>query len=206
MMDCEICDNSPVVKLINGKNHCEDCAYEAQMPDYLKQLGVLPVFWGARLTQCPGLPYEMLDKSLFITGDVGTGKTHMAVAMLVDYIKGVPFSKVKECDFVTMLGLLDEIKGSFGKSVGEQLNLINHYCEIEYLVIDDIGVELPSDWAMTHIYRIINTRWGCDKQTIFTSNFNYKQLEKKLDARIVSRVMGMCEVVELTGNDLRKRR
>lgn len=202
-MDCVVCGNSPVVKMIEGKPHCEDCAYEHDMPRILKDLGVMPIFHKARLSQCPGLPF---DKSLFLTGPAGTGKTHIAVALLVDHIKDTPFAEKADCAFTTMIDLLDELKAAFSRPVNEQLWLIHNYCNVEFLVIDDIGVELPTEWAVSHIYRIVNHRWGCDKQTIFTSNFNYKQLSEKLDTRIVSRIMGMCEVVELSGSDLRKRR
>jgi DNA replication protein DnaC len=71
------------------------------------------------------------------------------------------------------------------------------------LMIDDLGAEKLSDFVRQVTYYIINEREQRMLKTIITTNFTLEQICDQIDPRISSRLVGMCEVVKLSGKDKR---
>ena len=83
-------------------------------------------------------------------------------------------------------------------------SIIKKYSEVDFLVLDDLGVEKITDWSFTVLYLIIDNRYNNYKQTVITSNDTLDELAKKLgEDRIPSRICGMCTTVDMNGNDYR---
>lgn len=155
-------------------------------------------------------------QSYFIHGDVGTGKTHLAVALIRGYFEQRPVKEVHEADgrkiryrpavprIVSVPDLLMEIRQVFsGQSQKTEGGIIRDYGEYRLLFLDDIGVEKATEWALQTLYTIIDRRYRDMRQTVITSNLNLNDLAAKVGDRIVSRIAGMCEVVHLKGKDRR---
>ena len=86
----------------------------------------------------------------------------------------------------------------------DELTLISRYAEqLPYLVLDDIGVEKMTDWARQTLDVIFYERDGHNLATIITSNLSPDEIEKKIDARISSRIAGMGKILPLIGPDYR---
>jgi DNA replication protein DnaC len=69
---------------------------------------------------------------------------------------------------------------------------LNHY---ELLVLDDLGTERNTPFAMEVVYRVIDDRYTSGKPMIVTTNLTLEQLKKSdiVDyQRIYDRVLGMC--------------
>ncbi len=69
---------------------------------------------------------------------------------------------------------------------------MNHY---ELLVLDDLGTERNTPFAMEVVYRVIDDRYTSGKPMIVTTNLTLEQLKKSdiVDyQRIYDRVLGMC--------------
>lgn len=151
----------------------------------------------------------------FITGPVGTGKTHLSVAMLREYIEELPVRNiggkyqidVKDASpvFINVPELLLEIRSSFQEdSTKDERELINRYSSAPFLILDDLGAEKTSEWALQTLYIIINRRCtDTATRTIITSNLTLESVSKKLEERIASRIRGMCKVIKLQGKDWR---
>ena len=171
---------------------------------YLKACGVPSLFVNA--------PFVCEEQSLFITGGVGTGKTYKAVAMLKAYVMSQNCTEFKEpfiskALFITVPELLILLRTSFDqKSKESEATLFDRFCNVDFLVMDDIGVEKASDWVLQSLYVIINKRYSEQRQTIFTSNFNLSELKHVIGARLASRIAGMCRVLTLKGLDRRPSR
>ena len=150
---------------------------------------------------------------LFITGPMGTGKTHLAAAIANQLIEeGTPVV----C--MTMIDLLDRIKQAFEKShsFGEsESHVLRTYKEVPLLIIDDMGKESATDWAVKNIYKIINARYEAYMPTIITTNYGDSDLVRKLTpkdtgdsitaAATIDRLREMCAGVITTGNSWRSR-
>jgi len=83
--------------------------------------------------------------------------------------------------------------------------LADNYIHIEgdVLFLDDLGAEKMTDFVRQSLYAIINYREQHELPTIITSNYNLSNISGKIDDRIASRIAGMCEVIEIKGNDRR---
>ena len=137
---------------------------------------------------------------LFITGAVGSGKTHL-VSAIIDYIARVHKQEVDDLIFITSVNLLSKIKFSFEDKTTE--DLITDFEEADLLAIDDLGIEKSSDWTNEIFYKIIDSRYSNLMPTIITSNFTDAELKEKMSERIVSRIYEMCIGIRLTAKDYR---
>ena len=172
--------------------------------DYLKACGV-PI----RFLDIPIKKIESAKESYFITGACGTGKTHVAVGALKYFVKQIPcdqFVMIQQdftgAIFITAPELLMKIRSCFSLDECEDV-IVRRYSNVPFLVLDDLGVEKTSDWALQTLYIIINNRYSNCLQTIITSNFSIEEIGEKLGDRIASRIAGMCKIMKLTGKDRR---
>ena len=75
------------------------------------------------------------------------------------------------------------------------------------LVIDDLGIERNTEYALEQVYSIIDERYKTKLPMIVTTNLTVGQLRSPEDAahaRIYSRVLEMCTPVHVAGGDRRK--
>jgi DNA replication protein DnaC len=136
--------------------------------------------------------YEATSNGLLLMGPVGTGKTHLAVAVMRAIQAGVLISAIE---------LLQEILESYRTHAGcPRLELAR---DTELLVLDDLGAEASGDWATREIFELIGYRYEMALPLIVTTNCTLASLGKRLGPRTVSRLSEMCEVVQLSGPDYR---
>lgn len=139
-------------------------------------------------------------RGLYFCGDVGTGKTHLAVAVMNDIIQ----KKRVPALFVTVPEFLDNVRGTYnapGRDLDEWMDAVKN---AEFLVLDDLGSEKPSAWVQERIFVIVNHRYREELPTIFTSNIGPKDLAAQLGERTASRIIAMCDWISLEGEDYRE--
>jgi DNA replication protein DnaC len=142
-------------------------------------------------------------KSLYIHGECGVGKTHLAYSILRRFCEKYPHEKKVLYNSVT--SMLDELRTDSleNKDVSED-SLLDELSKFDgYLILDDIGVEKVTEFSANAIYKIINTRYESESPTIIISNLSLGELTEKYGDRIVSRIMGLCTVVRMEGDDRR---
>lgn len=142
-------------------------------------------------------------KSLFLSGKCGTGKTHLAVALMVDWLYKTKPEQSKEFpQFLPAVEFFVELKNTFDGN-GSEKDVLDKYSLIPLLVIDDIGAEKITDWSRQSFYTLVDRRYRMMKQTIITSNLSLGDISKLIDDRISSRIVEMGIIIELNGNDFR---
>lgn len=139
-------------------------------------------------------------KGLYFCGDVGSGKTHLAVAVMNELmqLKRVPAL------FVTVPELLDNLRGAYndpGRDLDEWMEAVKN---ADLLVLDDLGSERVTEWVRERIFVIVNHRYREALPTLFTSNIGPEELPRQLGERTASRIISMCEGVEIQGEDYRE--
>lgn len=152
--------------------------------------------------------WPAVDAGLLITGPVGVGKTHLAVAILNELVdtKG---ATALFCDFSD---LLDRIQASFGKGSEEsQDDIVAPYRDADLLVLDELGARRPSDWVREVLYGLLNTRYNRKRLTILTTNFGDEPdarggetLEARVGAPVRSRLWEMTQLVAISADDFRR--
>lgn len=170
------------------------------LPKHLMEAGVDSLYFNACLDDCSPQIKEYQNKSLFLYGPTGIGKTHVIIALLRQDIEDK-----KHATFITSLDLLRKIKTSFNQTSGQtEQQIIDYYATIPNLYLDDISAEKATDWALTILYSIIDIRYRKMLRTVFTSNIPFQELSVLLGDRIVSRIIGLCgQPVKLNGKDRR---
>lgn len=142
-------------------------------------------------------------KGIYIHGTVGTGKTHIAYAIKKKW-ESVTGRRVQ---FWNTTELLQEIKDDFDRDNYSKTRTLERLMDSEeLLILDDIGVEKVTDWALERFYLLVNRRYNEMRPIIFTSNFSLGELAERIGDRTVSRIVELCEVVRLDGTDRRLRK
>jgi DNA replication protein DnaC len=144
---------------------------------------------------------EQLDcgKGLWIQGNVGTGKT--TLAMLVSKSALDAGRSVAIYSLPRLLNLLRESM----QSDGGILDLLDRLGAVDLLHIDDLGAENSTDWVLEQLYSIVNSRYEAQRAIVATTNLMPDELSDRLGSRTVSRLVDICgNPIPLWGEDKRQ--
>jgi DNA replication protein DnaC len=112
--------------------------------------------------------YPAVDIGLMFMGPVGVGKTHLAIAILIELIK----KKGVNCLFYESGSLLKAIQESYNPiSKTSEMRVLAPVVDAEVLLLDELGATPPTEWVNHTIYQLINKRYNDQKLTILTTNF-----------------------------------
>jgi DNA replication protein DnaC len=141
-------------------------------------------------------------RGLWLMGDVGTGKT--TLAMLVSRYAIEAGHSVA---IYSMPRLLARIRRTYDAEAGEQsyLEFFERLTSVDLLHLDDLGAEKRTDWVLEQLYAIVNERYEAGRSILLTSNLNQVDLAEQIGPRTVSRLGEMCEhrMLPLNGEDMR---
>ena len=154
--------------------------------------------WGI-VEKYAGLFPDYLEKGqgIMFYGNVGTGKTY-AAAMIANSLLEDYYS----VRMVTLPRLVNEINENWD----DRNEKIDALCELDLLIIDDIGAERESDYMNEQVLQVIDARYLSGKPLIVTTNLgdeDFTSVGSMARARIFSRLREMCAPVAVTGADRR---
>jgi len=182
----------------------------------------------ARMAACKFVEEYPIDKTgLLVIGTIGVGKTHLAVGMIKELIVG----KGIACLFYDYRELLKQIQNSYNDSVKTtELDVLRPVFDTEVLVLDELGAVRPTEWVWDTVSLILNTRYNDNRTTIITTNYpnlperdrlsgnvssrsseaakyaaERETLGDRIGDRMRSRLLEMCRIVTMEGQDYRER-
>jgi len=136
--------------------------------------------------------------SLFLFGDVGTGKSHLAFS-IYNEAKKRHFSAI----FNTVSNLMNRLDKAFVNKEAE-FDLLELLKIADLLVLDDLGVEVESKRSKERLYEIIVGRYNSRKATIITTNLrNQNEMIQWLGARVFDRLLESSTFIEFSGKSYR---
>lgn len=148
-------------------------------------------------------PGTIDGRGLLLMGGCGSGKTHLAVAVLVEIIHSGKSGRVLFCNFQD---LIQEIQASFDAdaAVGKS-EILRPLLEADLLVLDELGSVKPTQFVQDILYYVINSRYNTVRATIFTTNaFDDsgdagQRLQDRVGDRLRSRLHEMTELISMKG-------
>lgn len=136
---------------------------------------------------------------LLFWGTVGTGKSFLAACIANALLeKGIPVLMTNFSKILNQMGAMYS---------EERYHYIASFNQFPLLIVDDLGIERNTEYALEQIYAVIDERYKAQLPLIVTTNLTISQLrgpEDAAHARIYSRVLEMCTPVYVPGIDRRE--
>ena len=142
-------------------------------------------------------------RGLWFAGDVGTGKT--SLAMLISLAAE---RRGRSVAVYPVARLLAEIKDTYDREAGgSYMSLFGKLSSVDLLHLDDLGAEKRTEWVLEQLYSIVNERWQDERSIVVTTNItDLDELREEIGARTVSRLAEICGApIPIMGSDLRFR-
>lgn len=173
---------------------------QEQIRELLASSGVPPRYLDCSLENYTG--WQPANRPTALLGPCGTGKTHLAVGYLRQWVLEHGAGSAWFQRAGTLVRLLRQCCSDFACESEESLvgRLGQEY---RFLVLDDLGAEAITDFTLQGLYDILDMRYAYDLPTIITSNLDVGRLAGAYGDRFVSRLIVMGDVVELSGRDYR---
>lgn len=170
-------------------------------------------------------PYLNSARGLYLTGLAGRGKTANLCLLARDWLlkwakegeitsREIVYLQARErasentWRFISFPSFIMEIQDAWRREENEETayTRLKRVARAPRLIIDELGAEKLTDYVRQATYFLINEREQEDRTTYITSNYSLKDLDRQMNARISSRIAGMCDIKHLEGEDLRLRR
>jgi len=162
--------------------------------------------------------YPVLDVGLLFIGPCGVGKTHLAIAVLQELIN----TKEAQCYFIDFRNLIRKIQSTYSPDSDlTESDIFAQILQKDVLILDELGAKRTTAWVEETVFYIVNDRYNNKKLTIFTSNYLDQDEEEdtresffkrrgdslvdRIGTRLRSRLYEMCKLVEIEGDDYRKK-
>lgn len=152
--------------------------------------------------------HKKKGEGLYFEGTFGTGKTHLAAAIAISLM-----SREIPVIFQTCGAMLSDIRKTYDDKNLSEESTIRAYENVDLLVLDDLGKEQCTEWSVSTLYRILNTRYENMLPVIITTNYNTDDLIRTLSANsdmnraqsIISRLHETSQAVTMVWEDYRKK-
>lgn len=153
----------------------------------------------ARIMEIAGLDFVKRKQGLILAGNSGTGKSHIAKAILL-----IGCMKTYSCRYTTAADMLRELLASLADDTLEKK--LKRYLSPDILLIDEVGfdrLEQQDAYNANLFHKVIDGRY-CKKTTILTTNIDFKQLgdylgDPVITTAIVDRMVHHSIIISIEG-------
>ena len=89
----------------------------------------------------------------------------------------------------------------------DRSQFIDSFNKYSLLIIDDLGIERSSEFALEQVFNVIDSRYRSKKPLIVTTNLTLDELKHSKDlarARIYDRVLERCVPLKINNQNIRE--
>ena len=180
-------EDSPMAKVIyDTMFRNQELAVKLNRPS-CQDTGALQ-FW----VKC-GTKFPLID-------DVGTGKSFFAGCIANALLEqGVPVL------MTNFSRILNALSGLYSEEKNQYIDSLNQY---SLLIIDDLGIERSTEFALEQVFNVIDSRYRSKLPLIVTTNMTLEELKNPQDltrSRIYDRVLERCVPLRINNQNIRQR-
>ena len=142
--------------------------------------------------------FTCASPSLLFVGATGLGKTYLS-ACIARAVADRGYSVL----YSTAMQLFSDFEtAKFARST-ESADASRKYFTCDLLIIDDLGTEMTTQFTVSALYQIVNTRLLEGRPTIISTNLPAVELKQRYSPQIASRLLGVYECYSFAGDDIR---
>ena len=134
-------------------------------------------------------------KSLVMIGNAGTGKTHLACAII----------REAGGKYRTAPDIVEEMRRAKSFTANDtEADIIDYYGRVKFLVIDEIGRGISATEEKFMIYQLVNARYNTRKPTMLISNLGKSDFLQYIGVAAADRLVESAEILEINGESYRR--
>lgn len=136
---------------------------------------------------------------LLLWGDVGTGKSFFTGCIANALLEqGIPVL------MTNFSRILNSLSGMYSDEKNQFIDSLNKY---NLLIIDDLGIERSTEFALEQVFNVIDSRYRSKLPLIVTTNMTLDELKHPQDlarSRIYDRVLERCVPLKINNQNIRQ--
>lgn len=141
--------------------------------------------------------FTCTSPSLLFVGATGLGKTYLSACIA---------RTVADRGFSVSYAPVGQLMAAFENEKFRpqpDTSCTEEYFSCDLLIIDDLGTEMTTQFTISALYQILNTRLMGAKPTIVSTNLPLGDLSARYSEQIASRLLGAYRLYKFYGDDIR---
>lgn len=172
-----------------------------------EKAGIMPYWWN----RCqPDHSYQSIlqtGKGLYIDGEIGTGKTHLAVCIAMACLESGWSVKL-----TSMRDITRRLRATWGERGADEEGVFDSLMRPRILILDDLGKESMTETVLRDLFDLVDKRKDMMLPIIVTTNYSKPELVARMShglddtttaESIVSRLFEITQRVPVNGEDRR---
>lgn len=177
------------------------CVMGAQLPARQFEARAATLTGEQQLVMDAIMPILTTGGIVAMIGPRGTGKTHLAVKLVIEHAKAT----LATARYAKTLDYFRELKDTFSKeSSNSERDVVRTFTNYGLLVLDEVQERGGSEWELTQLTDLIDRRYSSRRPIVLISNEKREALATSLGASICSRLREDGDVFELAGESARE--